>query len=104
MSKTNERRYWRDYRNNFGGNSDYNGKKNLEIDATSKRIVGIPEMNSSDRFVHTTKGNLLCMYDQIYTLNNLKSEEALRQIHIMGDFKRGYGIGRLDEMFVNDQA
>lgn len=104
MSETNARNYWRDYRNNFGGNANYDGKSNLMVDATSKTIIGIPEMNGSDRFIHTTKDNLLCMYDKIYTPNTLRTELEKRQIHIMGDFKRGYGIGRLDEMFVNDQA
>lgn len=104
MSKTNERRYWRDYRNNFGGNNNYNGQNNLQVDATSVKIIGVSAMEGSDRFIHTPKGNLQVAFDKIYTPNILNVDTDKREVNIFGDFKRGYGIADLNKIFVNDQA
>lgn len=104
MSSTNARRYWRDYRANFGSNNNYSGKDNLKVDATSKDIIGIDAMEGSDRFLHTTSKNLIKMYDKIILPNGFEVQKDKREINILTDFKRGYGFKRLDEVFVNDQA
>lgn len=104
MSKTLAKFYWRDYRQSFGGNNDYTGKGNLKVDATMKTIIGVDSMEGSDRFIHTTKGNMLTMFDKIDTINNLETQVDKRQINMLGDFKRGYGFGIAEEVFVNDQA
>jgi hypothetical protein len=104
MSSTNARRYWRDYRANFGGNSDYTGKNNLKVDATNKMIIGIDAMEGSDRFIHTPKNNMLVMFDRIDNISKLETQLDKRVINLLGDFKRGYGFGDLNLLYVNDQA
>lgn len=96
--------YWRAYRGEFGGNANYDGKQKVFVDGTKKEIIGIPEMNGSQRIIHTPKRNFLCMYDKILTPNTMEVEKEKRNVNIMSDFKRGYGFGNLGELFVNDQA
>jgi len=104
MSKTNEIRYWRDYRANFGTNSNYTGKDNLRVDATNKEIIGLNAMEGSDRFIHTTKRNLIKMYDKVIIPKGFVTETEKRAINIMADFKRGYGWRLHEEMFVSDNV
>lgn len=105
MSETNARRYWRDYRNNFGGNNNYGGgDANLKVDATNKMVIGIAAMNGSDRFIHTPKENMLTLFDSIEYPTNLQTQQDVRVIKMFGDFKRGYGFGDARHLFVNDQA
>lgn len=104
MSSTNARKYWRDYRNNFGGNNNYQDNNNLKVDATNKMVIGIDAMNGSDRFIHTPKANMLVMFDKISYPANLETQVDKRVINLLGDFKRGYGFGELSTLFINDQA
>lgn len=103
MSMSNARKYWRDYRNNFGGNGNYDGKNNLKVDATGKEVIGIAAMEGSDRFVHTPKANMLTMFDSIEYPTKLQTQQDIRVIKLFGDFKRGYGFGDARLVFVNDQ-
>ncbi len=104
MSTTNAARYWKDYRNTNGANANYTGIENLKVDGYQKRIIGIDAMEGSDRFIHTEPGNMLTMYDKINMLNNLEVQKDKRDVILMGDFKRGYGFGDAEKLFVNDQA
>lgn len=96
--------YWRAYRGEFGGNSNYTGKERVFVDGTKKEIIGIPEMNGSQRMIHTPKKNFLCMYDKLLTPNKFEVQPNKREVIVMSDFKRGYGFRTLDMLFVNDQA
>lgn len=104
MAEEMKMMYWRAYRGEFGGNANYDGKQKVFVDGTKKEIIGIPELNGSQRMIHTTKNNMLCMYDKIMTPNSMEVQKDKRAINVLTDFKRGYGFGNLSEVFVNDQA
>ena len=104
MSSSNARKYYRDYRQNFGGHNSYNGKDNLKVDATNVKIIGIDTMEGSNRFIHTPKYNLEVGFDKVYVPEMMEIETAKRQVNIYGNLKRGYGIKHFEPMFVNDQA
>jgi hypothetical protein len=104
MSKTMEKFYKRDYRNTFGLTNDQNAKNQTKIDATNKVIVGLECFEGSQRILFTPDNNMLCMYDQILTPTNLDIQLEKRNVNVLGDFKRGYGFGTLETVFVNDQA
>ena len=104
MSKTNARRYYRDYRSNFGTNANFDGNANLKVDDTNKMIIGISAMEGSDRFIHTSKDNIMVMFDKTYAPNKLTTQLDKRDVCVLGDFKRGYGYGYLESVFLNDQA
>ena len=104
VSENLRKTYWRAYRNEYGGNTNYTGTEKVFLDGTRKELVGIPEMNGSQRIIHTTPGNMLLMYDKIYTPNNMQVQLEKRDVILLTDFKRGYGFGTLAEVFVNDQA
>ncbi len=103
-SATLARYYQRDYRANFGAFNAQDAKDNLKLDATKKVIVGLECFEGSQRMLFTPQNNLLCMYDKIDVPNSFEFQAENRTVKILGDFKRGYGFGNLDEVFVNDQA
>lgn len=104
MSETNARNYQRNYRDNFGLNSNYTGKVNLAVDYSNKSIVGIDAMEGSDRFIHTSPKNMIKMFDKINLPTKLESQLDKRIINLLADFKRGYGFRRFDTLFVNEQT
>lgn len=104
MSCTNARNYELGYRNAYGQNNNYNGNGQLRIDGSRKFIIPIAAMEGSDRFICTPRGNMFKMYDKINTISNLNAQLEKRQIILFGDFKRGWGIGDRNRMFVNDQT
>lgn len=103
-SATMARYYQRDYRANFGAFNAQDAKDNLKLDATKKVIVGLESFEGSQRMLFTPQNNMLCMFDKIDVPNSFKFQEFDRTVKMLGDFKRGYGFGNLDEVFVNDQA
>jgi hypothetical protein len=103
-SPTLAKYYARDYRNTFGSTNDQLAKNNLKIDASNKRIVGIPGFEGSGRILFTPKANLITMYDKNTGLDKFDVQQFQREIYILGNFKRGYGFRTLDGVFANDQA
>jgi hypothetical protein len=103
-SKTLETYYKRDYRNVFGLTNDKDAKDNTKLDATQKVIVGLECFEGSQRMLFTPANNLLCMYDKIMVPNGFDVQKENRDVKLLADFKRGYGFGTLEEVFVNDQA
>lgn len=102
MSETNARLYWRDYKAVNGGDTNYSGTNNFQIDGTRFTVVGVPSMEGSDRFLFTPKRNLLVIYDKDY-LPRFRFQEFDRSIKILAEYRRGYGFGMLQFVFVNDQ-
>jgi hypothetical protein len=104
-SMDNVQRYMYTYRDDKGVNMDFNGPT-VQLWGTNKKLVGLSDLNGSDRFLFTpsgTKGNLLKLYDKLL-MPNLQFQEFNRDIKIMGDMHRSWGFETLDAVFVNDQA
>jgi len=73
---------------------------------TSKTLIGLPDLNGSQRIMFTpigTSGNLLKLYDQL-VMPTPTVQLFERSVKILGDMHRGYGFQTLDAVFVNDQA
>ena len=99
--------YKRDYRNEFGSTNDQAAKDNLTIDGSKRILVPVDAFAGSSRLLYTPSGptgNMITMYDKIYALNNFSIQLDKREVIIVGDFKRGWGFGTLDNVFVNDQT
>jgi hypothetical protein len=95
--------YARAYRNKYGANQNYNGEFNrIVLDGTQKELIAVDEFAGTHRIIHTTKGNMLTMYDKVYAPNSFEVEKEKRVVNVMADFKRGYGFGSLTEVFTND--
>lgn len=91
------------YRDAFGQNRDFEGPT-TKLWGTSKTLVGLDDLNGSDRMLFTptgVKGNLLKMYDKIVMPSPIVQLDK-RDVHIMTDFARGWGFDTLDVVFVND--
>jgi hypothetical protein len=99
--------YWRARRAQFGGNTDYKGSYDMiNVEGTKKTLIAIDEFAGTQRILETPKKNLLCMYDQIEVPTTpFFIQQEKRDLHILTDFKRGYGFATLEEIvFVNDVA
>jgi hypothetical protein len=94
-----DRAYWEKYNASPMITSDINA---ITIRGTRKRLVAIPEFEGSQRMIHTTKNNMLCMFDKIEVPGTFETQVDKRIVNILTDFKRGYGYGNLKEVFVND--
>lgn len=107
MSTTNARKYYYDYRERFGyaaGNLT-NENNQLAIDATNKRIVGLPSMEGSNRIFFTPKTNMICARRPGQPdVPVIRWQEFERTLKGLGEFSRGYGFKYWSEVFVNDQA
>lgn len=107
MSTNNARRYWRDYRNKFGtGNSNMgNANEQLNVDATEKRIIGLPSMTGSNRIIYSTPGNLMYGLKRGGSyLPQIRWQEFERTLKGLAEFHRFYGVRFWANTFVNDQA
>lgn len=104
MSDSNAYELWQDYRNSHGPDTNFedNGFQ-AKIGNTMIQVKGLVSMEGSDRFLYTAKSNFLRLYDTIINPNGFTVEQRLRKIYIYTDFKRGYGFGIAEEVFVNDQ-
>lgn len=108
ISEANFVRYFRDERGqgwNQGCCEANNPNQPLRqfIQPYGIELVGLNVMNGSDLFMYTPRANFLKMYNQIDIPNNFDSQPFERCVKLMMDFKRGYGFGRLDCVWVNDQ-
>lgn len=73
---------------------------------TNKTLVGLPDLNGSQRIMFTptgANGNLLKLYDSLM-MPTPTFQLFERSVKVLGDFHRGYGFQSLDAVFVNDQA
>lgn len=109
VSETLATWYGRAYKETYGTVSNYNGNgegKTFEhnIDNTDIKLVGVNSFGSSQRMVASPKKNMLKMYDQILLPNRFEFQRHDRTVKLMIDFKRGWGFGSLDYVYVNDQA
>lgn len=110
MSNTNVKRYWRNYRDNFGTGNGVLGNENndLRIDATQKRIVGMNSMEGSNRIMfspdstNNTIWGTRAGYDTYFNLRWMKPSP--RVLNATAEIYRFYGFEFLDHLFVNDQA
>lgn len=99
--------YKRAREDQHGQNMDYKGmevENKVKVRGSNIYLVGIPEMNGSQRMIATYDGNLLTMYDKIARPNGLDVQLEKRDVCLLMDAKRGYGFGTYDGLFVNDQA
>jgi hypothetical protein len=99
--------YWRGRRKDFGQNMDYKAiYDGIPVEGTKKIIVAIDEFAGTQRIIETPKKNLLCMYDKVYVPSSpFVIQQDKRDLHILTDFKRGYGFATLEDIvFVNDVA
>lgn len=98
VSGTVLRWYKRDYRSEFGANTDYNapGKELVPaiIDGTNTEVIGIPAMNGSSAVIVTTKDNLKRLIDGTGEDSdfNLRFQVNRRIIDVLADFKMGVGF------------
>lgn len=98
--------YWYDHRAKFGQNMDYSGKPDLKmrIGSSKKIIEPVDAMFGSQRIFFTPDWNLIKMYDKVNMIKNFDVQLDKREICIMGDFKRGWGVRYWEPFFCNDQA
>lgn len=97
--------YQRAYRVEFGTTLTYSGMTKMpKVDGTNIELVGIPEMNGSQRMIATYDKNLIVMMNKIDRPTRLNAQTMYRDVVLMLDFFRGYGYRTFDGMFVNDQA
>ena len=110
MSKTNARLYARDYRNKYGYGVGVSGNTNeaLMVDATNKRIIGLANMEGSDRWWFSpeagTNNIIFGVKKGLPSLPIIRWEQFERTIKGMAEFYRFYGFDYWDLVFVNDQA
>lgn len=109
MSKTNAKKYWRDYRAKFGsGNSNMGNENNeLRVDATNKVIRGFSAMEGSDRILFNPSNtrNLIVGYRRGGPrFPMIRWQEADRTLKGLAEFHRFYGFNFAGNLFVNDQA
>jgi len=110
MSNTLAKKYWRNYRENFGTGNGVAGNQNeeLRVEMTNKTIVPINAMEGSNRIIFspTTTRNMIWGtrrgFDTYPTIR-WKSTDV-RVIKGTAEFYRFYGFEFWDHLFVNDQA
>lgn len=104
------RMYKRAYKLEFGTSLDYKGMGSFDglniapIDGSSKKLVGVDDMNGSQRMVATWNGNLIKMFNKVNTPEKMYTDLDKRDVILYTDFFRGYGYKHYRGMFVNDQA
>jgi hypothetical protein len=109
MSKTNAKKYFRDYRGlfGFGAGVGTNQNEDLRVDMTNKNVVGIAAMEGSDRifFSPATTGNIIYGTKRgMPLLPVIRWEPHERTIKGFAEFYRFYGFEYWGHLFVNDQA
>ena len=112
MSSTNARRYWRDYRSQFGtGNGVGNNiNKELAVDCTNKRVIGIGTMEGSDGMIFLPNNMAAGIYGRRKTKKGIESylprirwQEVDRKLKGLTEFSRFWGFKYWGHVFVNDQ-
>lgn len=108
MSKTNAKRYYRNYRSEFGYGAGVSGNSNeeLRVDATNKTIVGLDAIEGSNRifFSPATLNNVIWGTRRGFpTYFNMTFEQDTRNIKMFGDIYRFFGFEFWQHLFVNDQ-
>jgi len=106
VSKTVEKRYWRNYRALFGTGNGVAGNQNseLRVERTNKVIKGYSEMEGSDAILFTPKRNLLIgrrIGESLMPV--IRWQEQDRKLKGLAEFSRFYGTGFWPNTFVNDQ-
>lgn len=90
--------YKRDYRSEFGANTDYaapgHEMEAATIDGTNTKMIPIPAMNGKDQLIITTPDNIKRLIDGTGEDNdfNLRFQVNRRVIEVLGDFKMGTGF------------
>lgn len=102
MSMSNVRAYRRADREAHGNDTDWKGMT-TDLYGTNKTLVGLPQLNGSNRFLFTPRGNMLCMYDKLIMPSPTVQQDK-RDVYLLSDFHRGYGFDTLENVFVSDQA
>lgn len=73
------------------------------IPGTDKvKIVAIYGMGASERIWATPKWNWLKLYNLKEGLRNLELQASKRQLHLLGDFRMGYGFAFNEVLWHND--
>jgi len=104
------RMYKRAYKLEFGTSLDYKGMGSFEgmnvapIDGSQKKLVGVEDMNGSQRMIATWDGNLIKMFNKVNTPEKMFTDLDKRDVILYTDFFRGYGYKHYRGMFVNDQV
>jgi len=103
-SKTLERYYKQDYRATFGSTNDPAAKNNTALDHYNIKIVGLEGWGTSQRMVFSQNGNLLHLYDKIFTPSTFQVQADKRDVILLADWHAAIGLNTLDGVFANDQA
>jgi len=108
MSPSNVRKYWRNYRAEFGTGNGVAGNANdsLRIDATNVRLRGVAALEGSDRilFNPTRFGNMIYGTRINYpSMPTLRWKDEIRILKGTAEFYRFYGFDFADHVFINDQ-
>lgn len=106
-SKSVERFYKSDYRATFGTQNSQEAKNNTKLDNYNIELVGLSGWGTSQRLLFTptgATGNLLYLYDKIFTPSSFEVQKEDRSVKLLTDFHTGVGFNTLDAVFVNDQA
>lgn len=107
MSPANARSYYRNWRSTFGYAAGNENNKNLElkIDYSNKKIVGLPSMAGSNRFIYAVPGNMIWGRRRNHaSLPVIRWQEQDRMLKGLAEFSRLYGFKHWGNTFVNDQA
>lgn len=110
MSNTLAKKYWRNYRSEFGTGNGVAGNANTElrVDATNKTIRAVNAMEGSNRilFSPASAKNMIwgtrTGYDTYFNLRWLQTDA--RVIKGTAEIYRFYGFEFWDHLFVNDQV
>ena len=109
MSPTNAKKYYRNYRGEFGSakGTDNNQNRELRVEMTNKRIVPVNAMEGSNRiifFPEVTKNMIWGTRRGFPTYLNIRWERQERVIKGLGEIYRFYGFEYWDHLFINDQV
>lgn len=106
-SKSVERMYKEHYRTLFGTTNAVGSKNNVSLDNYPIELVGLKGWGSSQRLLFTptgASGNLLYMYDKIFTPTTFEAQKEDRSVKLLGDLHTGVGFNTLEAVFANDQV
>lgn len=104
------RMYKRAYKLQYGTSLDYKGMGSFEgmniapIDGSTKILIGVEDMNGSQRMISTWDGNLIKMFNKVNTPEKMYTDLDKRDVILFTDFFRGYGYKHYKGVIVNDQA
>jgi hypothetical protein len=96
-----QRAYLKDKRSNGFYMLEGPGKIDNSVDFTTHRVIGLPSMAGETGMFITPKSNLLYVTKKLANSNNIKVEEAKRELVFMADWWEGFGFGINQAVWTN---